>query len=90
MPRPTGTLLSFIKTNPNKMEVFRFDDQDKATEFGRELKELARKEEKAPTIFDLTKMSIEIGWLTVRAKAILPKPSVSEPCDTPNKKPTRI
>ena len=79
MPRPTGTLLSLIKTNPNKMEVFKFDTQDEATTFGRALKELARQEENAPSIFDLTKMSIEIGWLTVRARAILPIPSVSEP-----------
>jgi hypothetical protein len=91
MPRPTGTLLSFIKTNPKKMEVFRFDDQDKATAFGRELKEIARKEENAPSIFDLTKMHIEIGHLTVRARAILPVPSVSDAeCDKTSKKPNKV
>lgn len=75
-------LRTFLKNQPNQTEIFRFPNQDEAYTFGQKMKEIARKEEKAPTIFDLQKFIVDVGWLTVRVRNVLPK--VEIPVETAN------
>ena len=59
-------LKEYMESCPNGFEVFTFECQKDADNFGQKLKKIAQEEEKVDTIFDLQMFEVKITVNTVR------------------------
>jgi len=71
------TLEDYLKTCPNETEIFRFETQSETEHFGYNLKENARREEGAETIFDMVLFDVIISYLTVRVCLLQPELAIN-------------
>jgi hypothetical protein len=72
-----SNLKEYLQHCPKEAEVFRFDTQEEADDFGRQLKEIARQEEDAPTEFDMQLFDVKITAQTVRICLLQPELVIS-------------